>query len=409
MISKKEGIDVRELAMVDKIIDESLRKGFPGGQLLIEIAGKKIYERSFGSVVLENCSLTEEAGFNFERGPMVTASTLFDIASLTKIFATTYLFQKYIEEEPALLTRTLADFFPALLKRHEECINASVGTISLKALLSHHAGFEPNPLFYDPTYSASLYCQNRENFPEALLKAPLINPVGSVGLYSDVDFMLLTYVLEKIGGEGLEAQLQRHFWVPLGLTDIMYRPLAKGLSKDQLAATERAGNTRDGLYDYPNIRTEMIQGEVQDEKAYYCLEEVSGHAGLFSNARTLSKLFKLMTTPNEIFSEAIKAQFLSPHFSEKTFGLGWRLNGPDMGYMFGKNAGKDAFGHTGWTGCLATHDPTNQLTIIYLTNRKNTPVCDPAENPHLFYGDQLPAGRYRPIIQAIYHDLGIHA
>ena len=160
MISKKEGIDVRELAMVDKIIDESLQKGFPGGQLLIEIAGKKIYERSFGSVVLENCSLTEEAGFNFERGPMVAASTLFDIASLTKIFATTYLFQKYIEEEPALLTRTLADFFPALLKRHEECINASVGTISLKALLSHHAGFEPNPLFYDPTYSASLYCQN---------------------------------------------------------------------------------------------------------------------------------------------------------------------------------------------------------------------------------------------------------
>ena len=78
-----------------------------------------------------------------------------------------------------------------------------------------------------------------------------------------------------------------------------------------------------------------------------------------------------------------------------------------MRYMFGDVASCQAYGHTGWTGCLLIHDPKYKLTIIYLTNRKNTPVVNPDENPHLFMGDQLPAGKYLPIIQAIYQDLGI--
>ena len=392
---------------VNKVINESLDLGFPGGQLLISVAGKIQYQRAFGSVWLESVQVEPDnstQGFHLEvtRGKNVTHETLFDIASLTKIFATTYLFQKYVEQDATLLNRTLADFFGMHLR------GTAVGDIPVKALLSHHAGFEPNPLFYDPSYSVELYCQNRAQFTDALLAAPLIHSPGTTGLYSDVDFMLLSFILEKIAGARLDKQLETLFWRPLELTHIGYQPLLKGISPLDIAATERCGNTRDGLYHYPNIRTEMLQGEVQDEKAYYCMGGISGHAGLFSNANDLHTLFQLVINPHSYFDQSVLTQFLQPHYADPTFGLGYRLNGPDMRYMFGDYAGVKAFGHTGWTGCLATHDPQYDLTIIYLTNRKNTPVCNPELNPHIFYGDQLPAGKYLNIIHAIYHDLGIN-
>lgn len=391
---------------VDKMINESLDLGFPGGQLIISVGGEIKYKRAFGSMRLEFAPISQrlpedQCEWDFKRGRDVTHETLFDIASLTKIFATTYLFQKYVAEDAGLLDKTVADFFDCQLSLR------AVGDIPIKALLSHHAGFEPNPLFYDPAYSQVLYCQNRDQFIKALLSAPLVNPPETVGLYSDVDFMLLSFILEKIAGKRLDAQLADIFWHPLGLENIRYQPLLQGVQQDRVAATERQGNTRDGLFDYPNIRTEMIQGEVQDEKAYHCMAGISGHAGLFSNATDLHTLFQLMTEPNHYFDESIKAQFLKPHYQDKTFGLGYRLNGADMRYMFGEYAGEQAFGHTGWTGCLSTYDPAHALSIIYLTNRKNTPVCNPILNPHLFYGDQLPAGKYLNIIHAIYHDLGI--
>lgn len=397
---------------IDQVIASSLEQGFPGGQLIVEKGGERLYTQYFGSTSLTDCEAQADGSLVFTRGQPVTASTLFDIASLTKLFATTYLFQKYAQDDPALLDRKVSSFFkvPAFQKDQ-----IAVGNISIKALLSHHAGFEPNPLFYDPSYSAELYCQDRAVFVDALLKAPLVHRPESFGLYSDVDFMLLTFILERIAGKSLEVQLRESFWEPLGLKHICYNPLQNGFSKDDIAGTERQGNTRDGLYDYPNIRKREIQGEVQDEKAFYCMEGISGHAGLFSNAEDLLTLWKLMTDPatlsNGIFSNQIKNRFLTPVYQDQTFGLGYRLNGFDMRYMFGDYAGKDgnhrAYGHTGWTGCLVTHDPLHELSIVYLTNRKNTPVCNPQQNPHLFYGDQLPAGKYLNIIHAIYHDLGI--
>ena len=394
--------------LVQALINESLEKGFPGGQLLIEKSGEIIFEQAFGSSLLTKCAVAQ-GEMQVMRGESVTLETLFDIASLTKIFAVTYLFQKYAGQDPHILEKTVGDILADTALFQEKPLPQSVAKISMKALLSHHAGFEPNPLFYDPHYSSALYCQTRAQLAAFLVQAPLIHSPETVGLYSDVDFMLLTFLLEAMTGDSIETALALNFWNPLQLTDICYQPLEKGFRLQDIAATEREGNTRDGLYRYPNIRTEMIHGEVQDEKAFYCLDGISGHAGLFSNARTLLMLFRLMYQPNNYFSEAVKSKFLTPHYADPTFGLGWRLNGDDMRYMFGDYASGKAFGHTGWTGCLATHDPAHELTIIYLTNRKNTPVINPLENPHLFYGDQLPAGRYLNIIHAIYQDLGIHS
>ncbi|UNM95133.1 serine hydrolase [Ignatzschineria rhizosphaerae] len=392
--------------LVQELISNSLVQGFPGGQLLVEKSGEVLFDHSFGSTVLTKCS-KEDGVLKVDRGEAITSDTLFDIASLTKIFAVTYLFQVYAAKMPAIVEKRVGELLQETTQFKGMVIPEEVANIPIKALLSHHAGFEPNPLFYDPAYSKELYCQSREQFARYLVKAPLIHSPQTIGLYSDVDFMLLTFILEAIGGKSLEQLLQEIFWAPLGLTKIMYQPLEKGIPLSQIAATERQGNTRDGLYHYPNIRSKMIHGEVQDEKAFYCLEGISGHAGLFSNAQTLLSLFRLMYQPNLFFNQQVLDQFLTPHYLDQTFGLGWRLNGEDMRYMFGDYASRYAFGHTGWTGCLITHDPLYELTIIYLTNRKNTPVVNPLENPRLFYGDQLPAGKYLNIIHAIYQDLGI--
>ncbi len=408
---------------VESLIDRSLALGFPGGQLIVEKNNAIIYERNFGSTVLTAVEVEKRIGsanpksvdlldtafaLKVSRGADVTAETLFDIASLTKIFAVTYLFQYYASTDAQLLDRMVGEFFQAdFTPRFHLNIADNVWRITVKELLSHHAGFEPNPLFYDPQYSTALYCQTRADFLEKLLQAPQIHPSGQKGLYSDVDFMLLTFILEQYKGASIETQLTSIFWKPLGLTEITYTPLAYEFSKNSIAATERNGNSRDGVVDFPNIRSKMIQGAVQDEKAYHCMEGISGHAGLFSNARSLLKLLRLMYHDNDFFSHEIAQYFLTPLFTDNTFGLGWRLNGEDMRYMFGDFAGAKSFGHTGWTGCLATRDPKNELTIVYLTNRKNTPVIHPIENMHLFYGDRLPAGKYINMIHAIYQDLGI--
>lgn len=398
------------MGSVTDLIEQSLERGFPGGQLLVEYQGEVIYDFAFGSTILHQVIL-DSGEMKVTRGEAVTKKTLFDIASLTKIFATTYLFQYYYQQMPDLLERRVADFFPYSQSAASEITYpALVGEIPLKALLSHHAGFEPNPLFYDPRYSETLYSQDRTQFVQKLLQAPLVNMPEQQGLYSDVDFMLLTFILEKIGGKSIDKQLETLFWNPLDLSYIGFNPRERGVSQAEIAATERYGNSRDHTIDFPNIRRYMLQGEVQDEKAFHCMAGVSGHAGLFSNSHDLYQLFRLMREDNEVFSAETQQYFLTPPYEDATFALGYRLNGDGMDYMFSDYAGKTskpAFGHTGWTGALATYDPMHEVMIIYLTNRKNTPVIDPLHNPHLFYGDRLPAGRYRDLIGAIYSDLGV--
>ncbi|MFQ8601147.1 MAG: hypothetical protein ACLSAP_11600 [Oscillospiraceae bacterium] len=110
-----------------------------------------------------------------------------------------------------------------------------------------------------------------------------------------------------------------------------FNPLQNGFEKDDCAATELQGNTRDGHedIDYPNMRTETVQGEVHDEKAYYCMEGVSGHAGLFSNAEELAKLCQVMINgggygANKFFSKDTIDEFTKPKTSDlANWGLGW--------------------------------------------------------------------------------------
>jgi CubicO group peptidase (beta-lactamase class C family) len=223
----------------------------------------------------------------------------------------------------------------------------------------------------------------RENtLINGICKTPLLYKPRTKTLYSDIDYMLLGLVVEKITEKDLNTFLSETFWEPMGLTHITYNPLENGFSKDDCAATELNGNTRDGLVEFPNVRHDTVQGEVHDEEAYYTMEGISGHAGLFSNATDLAKLASIMITGgygnNKYFSKNIRDLFIAPQsLSTINYGIGWWREADDKRvWYFGTQAPESSIGHQGWTGTFAMIDFDNNLVIVYLTNSINTPISD---------------------------------
>ncbi len=102
--------------------------------------------------------------------------------------------------------------------------------------------------------------------------------------------MLLGFIIEKITNKRLDQYVKEALYEPLGLKNVTFNPLDNGFKADGIAATELNGNTRDGLITFDNMRTDTIQGTVHDEKAYYAMGGISGHAGLFANASDLAVL-----------------------------------------------------------------------------------------------------------------------
>ena len=136
---------------------------------------------------------------------------------------------------------------------------------------------------------------------------------------------------------------------------------------------------------FPGIRTETIQGEVQDERAWYCMEGVSGHAGLFASATDLAKLASVMLTGGygdcRLFSRNVMDVFTAPKaFDFGQWGLGWWRQGDGQRpWYYGTQAAPNTIGHQGWTGTLVMIDPSRELVVVYLTNKINSPVLSERE------------------------------
>ena len=188
-------------------------------------------------------------------------------------------------------------------------------------------------------------------------------------------------------------------------------PLKKGFKRAEFAATELSGNTRDGRIKFDNIRTNVLQGEVHDERAFYSFDGVAGHAGLFSNAHDLAVLSQVLLNQggfgnNQLFSASTLAQFLTPQLINETYGLGFRLAGNNQArrWHFGPYASAQAYGHTGWTGTVTVIDPTYDLAIILLTNARHTPIKG-GKKHYQFLGKQYETAQYGSVVSLIYEAL----
>ena len=411
------GIDDGAFELIDRIISADIEKGFSSAQLAVIKDGRLVYENAWGNV------RTYDENKKTAESTPVTETTLYDLASNTKMYSVNYALQYLLTKGELDLSSRVVDimgdpFAEDTIKIDYEGYDAvSLDTnkkwkaeLTIRDLLRHQGGFPPGPHYYNDRYDHAsqdfdsdkgnvIYVgtdgdeQTREDTWKALCRTPLMYEPGSNTVYSDVDYMILCYCIEKITGKRLDEYLSEVFFDPMELEHIAYNPLENGFSADDCAATELMGNTRDGRLYYSGIRENTLQGEAHDPNAYYCMAGVSGHAGLFSNATDLAKLASVMLTggygDKKYFSRDVIDLFTAPKSEAyPNFGLGWwREADHRRDWYFGSITDSGAFGHQGFTGTLSVIDPDNDLVVVLLTNKIHTPMMENDETLGKWYGN----------------------
>ena len=400
------GLSQKSFDLINDIIQADVNNGFASAQLAVIKDGKLVYQNAWGYTNSYN-----QDGTRIIDGTKVTNDTLFDLASNTKMYSVAYAIQYLIDEGKISLNDKIVDLigsdfvddtieikFSAYQDNYPglKTIKEWKSNITVLDVLMHQAGFPDSGHYHNDKFDAVnqkldfnvdnvLYVSeaNKEKtLKEGICKTPLIYKPGTKTMYSDIDYMLLGSVVEKVTDKSLNAFLFETFWAPMGLMHITYNPLDNGFSKEDCAATELNGNTRDGLVTFPRVRTETIQGEVHDEEAYYMMGGISGHAGLFANATDLAKLASVMLTggygENKFFSKNTRDLFIAPQArSLISYGLGWWREADDKRvYYFGTQSPEGTIGHQGWTGTITMIDFDNNMVVVFLTNSINTPILD---------------------------------
>ncbi|WP_052399175.1 serine hydrolase [Candidatus Francisella endociliophora] len=388
---------------VDTIIQNDVDNGFGGAVLAVIKDGEVIKESAYGyrdrfksdcitrpDYTIPNSCYLEMA----QRAPM-TVNTKFDLASLTKIYSTVFSMMHLVYQGKLDLNKPVADYIQ----------DYPYKDITVKQVAEHTAGFGPEVNFYnrnDVMYNGKtveengFYSQDRattldfitgrndsDNNPNYLVVPREYEP-GTKNIYSDTDFMLLGTIIEHITGKSQDKYVKEEIYKPLGI-QLTYKPLENGVDINQIAQTA-IGNwdaSYSEVYEkylriefYDNMRLNPIRGHSQDEKLFYSMGEVSGHAGLFGSVEDLEPLVKLLLNGGSyngvtLFDQKTLDLFTTPVATNDTYGIGWRLAGDDgkMAWMMGDYASDKAFGHTGFTGMVTVIDPKKNFAVILLTDK----------------------------------------
>ena len=320
---------------VDSIIEKAISdSAFPGAVLLVSRDMRIVHEKAYGTYTYDPAS------------PKVTTSTIFDLASVSKVVGTTTAAMILIDREELNLDDKVIKYLP-------EFNNYGKENITIKNLLLHNSGLAAFKKYYD------VYSTAKEVINDIMNLTPEQGP-GSKYVYSDLGMITLQKVIERITGQSLDKFLEENLFAPLGMTSTMYNPPTE--SKDNCMPTE--------LDDFWRMR--QLQGEVHDERAYM-LNGVAGHAGLFSTANDLAKFLQMILREGNyqgrqyIKPETIEL-FTKKQSDQSSRGLGWDTKSPE-GSSAGKYFSLLSWGHTGYTGTSVWTDPELKTFVILLTNR----------------------------------------
>jgi uncharacterized protein YbbC (DUF1343 family)/CubicO group peptidase (beta-lactamase class C family) len=322
---------LNRLSGVDSVIEQAVADGnIPGAVLVVGHDGAVVYRKAYGSRALDP-----------QREPM-TLDTVFDLASLTKVIATTTAVMQLVEQGKVRMNDPVAKYLPDFAQNGKE-------DITVRQLLTHYSGLEPDLDLKAPWEGKETAYQMA--FAETPQQAP-----GSGFVYSDINFITLGALVERVSGETLDAYTTQHIFAPLKMTRTRFVPPATWRAK--IAPTQYDENEH------------MLWGVVHDPTARR-MGGVAGHAGLFSTADDLAKFAQaLLNGGGEILSAAAVAKMTSPEqppAAPVLRGFGWDIDSP-----FSSNRGDllpvGSFGHTGFTGTSMWIDPTTQTYIILLTN-----------------------------------------
>ena len=393
----------KTLEIVDQLLTAETKAGFPGAQLVIIKDGLMIKNSAYGTI-----SRVDGEGNPLDEVIPVTEKTLFDLASNTKMYAVNFAVQKLISERRLALTDTVHHFFPQFVDAKKSKIKGKAD-ITIFDLLTHQSGFPAGRAYSQKIKKLKNVSKKsyREHTFDLIMETPLVYQPRTTMIYSDINYMLLTYIIEKVTGMGLAEYVADNFYRPLELDRICFTPLRQGFTLDEIAATEIRAKPRTQAAIDGAQTTELIHGTVQDSEAYTAMEEISGHAGLFANAESIAVLAQVMLNNGgygvkRFFDPAVAGYFTAQQALVSSIGFGWRRQGAqEYTWAFSPLASAGTFGHTGWTGTLTIIDPVEHLIIILLTNAKNTVPAHNTRNSR-FEGDYYLAKRYGAITALIY-------
>ncbi len=328
-------LSAADLRPIADIVQRQIQAGaIPGAVVLIGNRGGIVYRRAFGYRALGP-----------EKLPM-KEDTVFDLASLTKVIATTTAVMRLAENGRLRLDDPISEYWPALRANGKE-------SITVRELLTHYSGLGPD-LNLEQAWSGYRAALNK-----IVAQRPTFSP-GSRFLYSDIDFEILGELVRRVSGQSLDAYCERHVFRPLKMNHTGFRPsLAE---RDRIAPTEY-------------VEGKLRWGQVHDPTAYR-MGGVAGHAGLFSNADDLAIFARMLLDGGSYKGVRILrprtveeiAAPQSPPNGTRLRGLGW-----DIGAPFASNrdelAPAGSYGHTGYTGTLIWIDPVSKTYVIVLTSR----------------------------------------
>ena len=317
--------------------DAIAEHAFPAASVTVTLRGKLVASKAFGQFTHD------------PKSPAVTTGTIFDLASVTKVIATTsmamMLYERGLLELDARVEGTIPEFTANSVGR-----DPRRERVTFRMLLAHSSGL--------PAYEKLfLRCHTRNELLETAFTTPLAADPGSRAVYSDIGFIILGVALERIAQEPLDLFCRREIFGPLGMAHTTFKP------PEELRT--QIPPTADDL----TFRHRTIQGEVQDENAFV-LGGVAGHAGLFSTAEDVSRFAHCMLCGGRptLLRETV---VLFTHRESSPAGtsraLGWDT--PSEPSQSGKYFSPASFGHLGYTGSSLWIDSERELSIALLTNR----------------------------------------
>ncbi|MGD2271130.1 MAG: serine hydrolase [Desulfobacterales bacterium] len=313
---------------------------FPGGVLLVAKNSDIVFIKAYGHA-------------NLFTGKEMTPETVFDLASLTKPLATTLAVMVLVQDKRLGLEQKLGSIIPSFANTEKE-------EIKIKHLLAHVSGLPD----YRPYYLQLQELPEQDRKPalnQFLVAEPLLHPIGVHGLYSDLGFMVLQWVVESVCGQRLDRFTQERVYAPLGIKKLFYVDLAAGPPAFDFAATEQCP-----------WRRLVLSGQVHDENAF-AVGGIAGHAGLFGTAEEVYRLLSILLSVFHGRQAVANLQknvlrlFLERHdFAARAFGF----DSPDPhAASCGKYFSASSVGHLGFTGTSFWMDLERTVIVVLLTNR----------------------------------------
>jgi CubicO group peptidase (beta-lactamase class C family) len=332
--SAQYGNQEQTFARAFQILEEAIaQKAFPGASVAITHAGKLVALKAVGRFTYEEIS------------PPVTVDSIFDVASVTKVVATTSMAMILYERGLLDLDMPIAGVLPEFAGN-----DARRRDVTFHMLLAHSSGL--------PAYEKIfLRATSRDEFLRVAFSVPLKNAPGTHAEYSDIGFILLAIALERIAEESLDRFCQHELFGPIGLLHTAFNPPPAWKPVIPPTADDQV------------FRKRIIQGEVQDENASV-LGGVAGHAGLFSTAADIATFVHVMLSGG---APVVRRETLAvftrrePSPPGTSRALGW--DAPSAPSQSGKYFSPSSFGHLGYTGTSLWMDPERQLSVTLLTNR----------------------------------------